>query len=1160
MQGISVIRVEGGMCRFPLFLVQGLAGPILFLIWKKSGDIMKILSVLFILLLQPLLYAALTIYPDTPNAVVSSMFSLSINGTPVQVRDYMTYHYAHFAFDGTIQLTVTASETIHKFKISPLSLGLQGAVSGATLTFSMTQAPDTDCTPRYLVIKINNLEELVLLGDPLETDAPPASGPGIFNVVTDYGADNTGATQTQTQIQNAINAAGTYGSASQKGIVFVPAGLYKIHEDLRLRNYVDFYLAPGAVLKADEDKSHYNTSDSTIDPALTIQDVHDVVVRGRGELDASGLALMNPVGGQLTEQSPTHPRRRIILTLRAANLVIKDIIAKDGTGWSVAPRWSDKVLLQNVKVLNHAAVWYKIQNDGINNVSNDDMVVNQCFVMTIDDAYCFKAQYTDDGAMVNGLYSNNVAWNWCAGVKCGMQNNHAMTNCVFRNIDIIQTRRAIGFDTKTSAPAVPIDGPVFIDIRCEELKGNFSNSSTYVTEFYTETADIRNITIRNLLCMATSPINFSGSFPVSNITFDNLVVSGKPILSEADITVSKGVPVTNLVFKSDPYVTLSGPAGGHGMNSFAATVAFTENVTGLELNDFVLINGSVSNLTGGPKIYSVTVTPSGSQTVSVSLPSGVAQDNESNGNHPSNLLEIPFDPPIADGDVPTVASGSLYLCLQADSLGLANGAAVTSWTDSANGYVFTGNASYNASYANGHSAVRFNGINNALVNQALIGGPSTANLTLFIVGNFTTAVNDSVSDFLVSGQYPDGTSGNRLRILKGKTDAKVDVACGAGSVSSDIIASDTNPHVFAIVSGRMGNAVDFLIDNAVVRSLNSGTNALALQALGLGCYHRSMDQFGDCSIAEVLLYDSALTSADTAIIYDYLKMKYFYDIPDAAYQAEDYTAQSDCAIESEHAGATGERNEYIDMGGINTWFEWNFVSGGTSGGRTTATFRYASTSSRPCEISLNAVPVGTLNFPSTGAWDVWSTVTMDLTLLPGLNTVRVTAATSAGGPNLDKMDIGQDIPSTTESMGTFLHYTGTGAIGYTFTSVTGQQLRISPSGDYIVRVQAVRPDEMFFSDQHYEMVADHAMGGSLTLTEFDNVFILQTSAADGIEIRLTKNPMRLSYYQKSSYALLAADAKGVSWNGHGPMWIFNCRMTTFLALDIPPMESWTPWI
>jgi hypothetical protein len=40
--------------------------------------------------------------------------------------------------------------------------------------------------------------------------------------------------------------------------------------------------------------------------------------------------------------------------------------------------------------------------------------------------------------------------------------------------------------------------------------------------------------------------------------------------------------------------------------------------------------------------------------------------------------------------------------LTADDLGLTNDAPVTNWTDSADNRQFTGNAKFNANYANGH--------------------------------------------------------------------------------------------------------------------------------------------------------------------------------------------------------------------------------------------------------------------------------------------------------------------------------------------------------------------------------------------------------------------------------------------------------------------------
>jgi hypothetical protein len=55
-------------------------------------------------------------------------------------------------------------------------------------------------------------------------DAIPTITTPVYNVVTSYGADNTGATDTTAAIQNAINAAGAAGG----GVVYLPAGTYKV--------------------------------------------------------------------------------------------------------------------------------------------------------------------------------------------------------------------------------------------------------------------------------------------------------------------------------------------------------------------------------------------------------------------------------------------------------------------------------------------------------------------------------------------------------------------------------------------------------------------------------------------------------------------------------------------------------------------------------------------------------------------------------------------------------------------------------------------------------------------------------------------------------------------------------------------------------------------
>ncbi len=123
------------------------------------------------------------------------------------------------------------------------------------------------------------------------------------------------------------------------------------------------------------------------------------------------------------------------------------------------------------------------------------------------------------------------------------------------------------------------------------------------------------------------------------------------------------------------------------------------------------------------------------------------------------------------------------------------------------------------------------------------------------------------------------------------------------------------------------------------------------------------------------------------------------------YQAESYTSQSGCAIATDHSNYTG--SGYVDYGGNGTWMEWNNINMSSAGSKTLI-FRYAngSTVNRTCNVIVNGVSVGTVNFaPHTTSWSNWTTVSIAANLNSGNNTIRVTATTSNGGPNLDKLDI-----------------------------------------------------------------------------------------------------------------------------------------------------------
>ncbi|WNV85601.1 TIM-barrel domain-containing protein [Umezawaea sp. Da 62-37] len=132
----------------------------------------------------------------------------------------------------------------------------------------------------------------------------------------------------------------------------------------------------------------------------------------------------------------------------------------------------------------------------------------------------------------------------------------------------------------------------------------------------------------------------------------------------------------------------------------------------------------------------------------------------------------------------------------------------------------------------------------------------------------------------------------------------------------------------------------------------------------------------------------------------------------------------------------------------------------------------------------------------------------------------------------------QVVPAGASAVETLTDYGSHSSDGRTLTatSTTGQHLTITAYGDHVVRVRAVRGGETPFADDRYEMVdpANHAgMGGTLRVVDGGDSLTITTAAADGVEIVLRKNPLRLEYRRGSDHTPLAGEdaAHSMSWNG-----------------------------
>ncbi len=113
------------------------------------------------------------------------------------------------------------------------------------------------------------------------------------------------------------------------------------------------------------------------------------------------------------------------------------------------------------------------------------------------------------------------------------------------------------------------------------------------------------------------------SLPANSVTATN--GDGNPNLVSDTLTVLYISPGSE-----QPSASLS-TASSNVTSSFTVDISFDEPVTGLELDDFVVDNGSISNLSGSGANYTILVLPNAEGNISICLPERVVIDLDGDG-------------------------------------------------------------------------------------------------------------------------------------------------------------------------------------------------------------------------------------------------------------------------------------------------------------------------------------------------------------------------------------------------------------------------------------------------------------------------------------------------------------------------------------------------
>ena len=495
---------------------------------------------------------AIVAYPLPHSAATSADFHVTANDTDVPVQHYRDRHVAQLSAKGEIVIKIKANNPITSYSIHPSSFGLKGTVTGDTLEVSL--APTLfNPQPAYLLFKINKLENLVVLVDPPEENAPLPHDPGVQDVsAPPYLADPSGKLLATIAIQSAIDKA----SQSGGGIVYVPLGLYRV-QGLMLKSRVTLYLAGGAVIQGSDRLADYagdatyqhSASKNSRPPVVKAEDFKNVAIRGRGWIDAADEKIYT-TDGVLQEVEPRGLYHRVaIQAVTGTGFTLDGIRAQDGAGWSLLLNRVENIQITRFKIIG--PMWRG--NDGID-ICGCNAMVDKCFVYTGDDDFCSKALLVN--YPVHDIhFRNSIGFTKAGGVKAGMQVRSPQSEIYFENIDIIHAGRGLvvqhnGETNKNDHGDKPIQNIFFTDIRVEEVnepRGETRNPIEIIGKLPGRINNIffKRVSVGNFGPQPSRIIGFDANNPVTNVVFDNLTIGGKPIdsISAGDFKIQNAADI-----------------------------------------------------------------------------------------------------------------------------------------------------------------------------------------------------------------------------------------------------------------------------------------------------------------------------------------------------------------------------------------------------------------------------------------------------------------------------------------------------------------------------------------------------------------------------------------------------------------------------------------
>ncbi|MBF0503847.1 MAG: endo-polygalacturonase [Candidatus Omnitrophica bacterium] len=225
-------------------------------------------------------------------------------------------------------------------------------------------------------------------------------------------------------------------------VIYYGPGIHKIRP-LKVSSGKTVYIAGGAVV--------YGKAGFTKTPIFSL-DGSNIVLRGRGIIDGSMV--------------PNPARNGNILKVQGNDIRIEGIILRDSASWTLPIISSNRVKVNNIKILG-----WRDNSDGIDIVNSHFVEASNSFLRTFDDLIVIKTIKKNKQGSSNIVIKHNVLWNEIAhALSLGAELQENIDNVIFSDCDIIHDKGREWLLRVFNADSGTVRHIVFDNIRVEEAR------------------------------------------------------------------------------------------------------------------------------------------------------------------------------------------------------------------------------------------------------------------------------------------------------------------------------------------------------------------------------------------------------------------------------------------------------------------------------------------------------------------------------------------------------------------------------------------------------------------------------------------------------------------------------------------------------------------